>query len=146
MGRDGFLDLGSDPVERVEARERILEHHADTLAADAPHRGWGKLVDALAVEQDFAPRDAAWSIDQSDDGRARYRFSGAGFAHHTEHLARHDVERDVVDGPQRCSPGRELDAQVADAEQGGSHRSRGLSASRSQSPSRLMATMRTASV
>src|SRR5215472_8925671 len=116
MARYGFLHLGSYPVERVDARERMLEHYVEPLPADAAHRGWGKLVDALAVEQDFAARDAAWSIDQSDDGRARYRFSGAGFAHHTEHLARHDVERDVVDGPQRCSPGRELDAQVADAE------------------------------
>ncbi len=68
-----------------------------------------QVVDALAAQQHFAARDAAGRLDQPDDGRAGDRFAGAGFADHAEHLARRDVERDVVDRGQRAAPGREFD-------------------------------------
>ena len=87
--------------------------------------------------------DAPGRLEQADDGGAGQRLAGARLADHAEDLARRDVERDVVEREQRAAPGRELDAQVADFEQRRIgmryQRSFGLSASRSQSPSRLTA-------
>ena len=72
------------------------------------------------------------------DRKARDGFAGAGFADHAEHFALGDIERHAVDGAQYAPARRELHLKVAHGENGLGHRSFGLSASRSQSPSRLM--------
>src|SRR5262249_11839460 len=54
------------------------------------------------------------------------------------HLALGDVERNAVDGAQQMSAGGEFHLKVAYGKDRFGHRSFGLSASRSQSPSRLM--------
>ena len=112
-----------------------------------PHLLGRQIVDALAVEQDLAAGDAAGRLEQADDRRAGDRFAGAGFADHAQHLARRDVEgddrRSRVSAPRRVGNldpagcGRESAAVIA---------SFGLSASRSQSPSRLTASTSSASV
>ena len=96
-----------------------------------------QIVDARAAQQHLAARDAAGRLDQADHRGAGDRLAGAGLADHAEHFAGRDVERDVVDRREDAAAGRELDLEVADAEDGG-HRSFGFSASRSQSPSRLI--------
>src|SRR5262249_59589246 len=73
-------------------------------------------------------------LDQADDGEPGEGLAGPRFADHAEHLARSDRERDVVHRDEGFPPGGEFDAQVFDFED---QRSFGLSASRSQSPSRL---------
>src|SRR3984893_1691012 len=138
MRGDGLDQLAADAVERVEAGERVLEDGADALAADPAQRLRRQVIDALAGEQDAAGGDAAGRVDQADDGGAGDRLAGAGLADDSEPLARADLEGYIVDRDQRRAPRRELDAQMLDAEQRLRHqRSRGLSASRSQSPSRL---------
>src|SRR6185312_9003519 len=62
-----------------------------------------------------------------------------------KYLARRYVEGKIVDRGQHAAPRRYLDPEVANGERGG-HRSFGFSASRSQSPSRLTARARRASV
>ena len=106
----------------------------------------------------ISPRgDAAGRLEQADDGVAGQRLARARFAHHAQHLAGRDVERHVVDREQRAAPRRELDAQVLHLEQrrivGAARPSSsdlsaasGLSASRSQSPSRFTASTSAASV
>ncbi len=121
---DGLDELIADAVERIEAGERVLEHHADALAADAPHGVGRQVVDALAFEQDRAAGDPPRRLQQADDGIAGHRLAGTGLADHAQNLARHDVERHVVDRGQRAAPGRKLDPQVAHAEDGGGHPSR----------------------
>ena len=139
VGPDGLDDLVADPVERIEAGERILEDHADPLAADAAHLFRRQIVDPQARQMDLAARDAAGRIDQADHGKPRDGFAGAGFADHAQHLALGDIERDAVDGAQRAAAGRELHLQITHGENGFGHLQRfGLSASRSQSPSRLI--------
>ena len=104
----------------------------------------GRLSIRMPDRQDLAAGDAAGRIDQADHGQAGDGLAGAGFADHAQHLALGDVERDAVDGAQRAAAGDELDLQVTHGENGSvmrassAHRSFGLSASRSQSPSRLM--------
>ncbi len=106
---------------------------------------------------DLAAGDAAGRIDQADHRKAGDGFSGAGFADHAQHLALGDVEGDAVDRAQRAAAGDELHLKVAHGENGFGHAITspefaahligvsGLSASRSQSPSRLMARISAAS-
>ena len=109
----------------------------------------GRLSIRMPDETDLAAGDAAGRIDQADDRKAGDGFSGAGFADHAQHLALGDVEGNAVDRAQHAAAGGEFDLEVAHGENGfghaigspgvaGCHRSFGLSASRSQSPSRLM--------
>src|SRR5690606_13293786 len=80
-------------------------------------------------------------------GGARHRLAGPGFANHAEDLAGHDVEGDAVDRREQAAPQRKLDHEVADGDDRVRHqRSLGLSASRSQSPSRLTASASRTSV
>src|SRR6185312_14876982 len=145
MRQDRLDQLVADAVERIEAGQRVLEDHADALAAQQPHLRARQVVDTLAAESDLAAGDAARRLQQADDRRSGDRLAGAGFADHAEHLAGRDVEGEIVDGGQHPVPRRDLDLEIADGERG-RHRSFGLSASRSQSPSRLTASTRMASV
>ena len=81
--------------------------------------------------------DAARRLEQADDRHAGERLAGARFADHAEHLARRDRERDVVDRDRACRAASETRRADASTSSSDAHRSFGLSASRSQSPSRL---------
>jgi hypothetical protein len=121
MGADGLDELLADPVQRVEARERVLEDHADALAAHPSHLVRRQIVDAGSRQPDFAARDPARRIDQPDHGGAGHRLAGARLANNAKHLALGDVERDAVDRFQDRTARDELDAQVTDGEYGFSH-------------------------
>ena len=101
VGPDRLDDLVADPVERIEAGQRILEDHADPLAPDAADFFRRQVIDPHARQIDLAAGDAAGRIDQSDDGQAGDRFAGAGLADHAEHFALGDVEGHAVDRVQR---------------------------------------------
>ena len=120
---DGLDQLLADAVERVEAGERVLEHHADALAADLAHRFRRQVVDALPAQQHLASGDPPRRLDQADHRRAGDRLAGAGFADHAENFARRDVERHAVDRREGAAAGRKLDFQIAHAEDGFGHRS-----------------------
>src|ERR1700761_8509879 len=94
---------------------------------------------------DLAACDAAGPVDQTDHRQPSYRLAGAGLADHAQHFALGDVEGDAVDCPQYVMTGRKFDPQIAQREDRFAHRSFGLRASRSQSPSRLIDRIRTAS-
>jgi hypothetical protein len=121
MGPERLDDLVADPVERVEARQGILEDHTDALAADPAHLVGGQVVDAAPRQPDLAAGDAAGRIDEADHGGAGHRLAGAGLADDAQDLAPGDVERDPVDRLEDAAPGDELDAQVADGEDGLGH-------------------------
>ena len=59
MGLHRLDQLAPDRVERVQRGQRVLEDHADALAADPAHLFGRQVVDALAVEPDLAAGDAA---------------------------------------------------------------------------------------
>ena len=62
--------LGQDvahPHARVEAGERVLEHHLHA-AAHGPQRAGGEVVDALAVEHHLAGGDVEQAQDAPADG------------------------------------------------------------------------------
>ena len=105
-----------------------------------------QVVDALAVKPDFAARDPARRIEKADDGEAGQRLAGARFADDPENFARRDVERDAVERGERPLSRGEFDPEIANRKQRAGHFSLGLSASRSQSPSRFTASTSAASV
>jgi hypothetical protein len=114
---DRLDELLADRVQRVERGQRILEDRADLAPADLAHVVVRQVVDAQPVELDLAGGDAAGRLEQADDRRPREALACARLAHHTEHLARRDRERHVVDRQQRATARRELDAQVLDFQQ-----------------------------
>ncbi len=63
--------LVADPVQRIEAGERILKDHADPLAPDPAHFLRRQIVDPQARQIDLAAGDAAGRIDQADHREAR---------------------------------------------------------------------------
>src|SRR5215216_3328727 len=67
MELNRFSQLLADPEQRVERGERVLEHHADPLAANAAQVFGGEVVDACALQQHLAARDTARRIEQADD-------------------------------------------------------------------------------
>src|SRR5438876_1110956 len=104
------------------------------------------MVDALALEQDLAAGDAPRGLEQPDDRGAGERLARARFAHDAEHFARRDRERDAVDRDERPATRGKLDLEVLYFEDGRpAHLNFGLSASRSQSPSRLTESTRVTS-
>src|SRR6185437_838488 len=129
--------LAADRVDRVERGQRVLEDRADLPPTDLAHPRWRKIIDPRAVEQHAPAGDAAGRLEQADDGGTRERLAGTTLADHAEHLTRLDTERNTVECPQHAAPRRELNGQRLDVEQR-HQRSRGLRASRSQSPRRLI--------
>ena len=121
MGPDGLDQLIADPVQRVEAGERVLENHSDPLAPDPAHLLRRQIVDPQARQIDRAATDAAGRIDQADHRKPGDGFPGAGFADHPQHLALGDVEGNPVEGAQRGAAGDELHLKVAHGENGFGH-------------------------
>jgi len=121
MGPDGLDQLIADPVQRVEAGERVLENHSDPLAPDPAHLFRRQIVDPQARQIDRTAADAPGRIDQTDHRKSGDGFSGAGFADHPQHLALGDVEGNSVEGAQRGAAGDELHLKVAHGENGFGH-------------------------
>src|SRR3546814_14943177 len=71
MRLDRLDELFADRVERVQARQRVLEDRADVLAADPAQRLVGQIVDPPALETDLAAGDPARRLEQPDDRQDR---------------------------------------------------------------------------
>ena len=121
MGAHGFHQLIADPVQRIEAGQRVLEDHADPFSPDPAHFFRGQMVDPHSGETDLAAGDAAGWIDQANDSKAGDRFSRAGFADHAQHFTLGDVEGNPVNGAQHAAAGDELHLKVAHGENGFGH-------------------------
>ena len=83
----------ADPEARVQGGIGILEDDLQ-FAAIGPHLAARQLVDALAIDADFA----GGRLDQLQNGLAGGRFATAALADQPQRLSRRDVERDAVDG------------------------------------------------
>ena len=91
---DHLRDLPADPVERMQARERILEDHRDPRAAHrraAPRAGHGEQVTPL---EQRAARDRR-AVSQADDRLGRDALARSGLADDAERPAALDGERDA---------------------------------------------------
>jgi hypothetical protein len=115
---DDLLERGADAHPRVEAGERILEHHLHVAPEAAEHFRVqsGKV---LPVEMHRARRRR----EQAQREPPERRLARAGFANDTEHLAFRDRERHVLDSAHRRTlPALEPFGEMSAFDQGGSVR------------------------
>ena len=118
--------LGQDIAHahaRIEAGERILEHHlhAAAHAAQPPGR---KIVDALAIQHHLAGGD----VEQPQDGPADRRLAAAGLADERQRLAALDLKGHAVHridpvglAAEQAAADRKMLLEVVDLEQRGAH-------------------------
>ena len=109
-----FLDLPSDPHDRVQRGHRLLEDHRE-IAPAPPAPGRGSARDQIvAVEHDAARGEADRARQQPHDAERQHALAAAGLADHAERLARLDGEPHV--GQDRRARG-ERDIQPFDPQQ-----------------------------
>ncbi len=152
MALQGFCDLPSDGVHRIERGHRFLENHADSVAAQPavirirqPHQL--APVEPNAAADHGAIRQQAHHCQRGDG------FAASGFADQSQRLATPERETHVANGLRGPAAGVEPDAEVLHFNQGcvrgtahaqRSRTSRGSSRSRSPSPRRLRPSTATA--
>ena len=98
-----FGHLFADGLDRIERRHRLLEHHADIVAAQRAHLVLGCREDVDAVERD-APGGARGMRQKPHHRQRGHRLARAGFADQPHDLAGRDgklhvfEDRRVADG------------------------------------------------
>jgi hypothetical protein len=94
------LEAESDVVENRSMGEEseTLEDHPEFASPGRPEFFMAHADDVLAADQYFA----LGGVDDSVDAAQERRFPAPGQPHQDERLARHDVERDVIEGQRRA--------------------------------------------
>ena len=77
MGCHGFGQLPAHGIQRVQRRQRVLENSADFLAANAAHILITQIINAPAIQENFAGGDAPRRFQQADDRGPGHGFAGA---------------------------------------------------------------------
>ena len=118
-----LADLAADGEHRVEARHRLLEDHADVVAADGAHRAIVERQEVAALEAGLRRRScpAAPGSRRRIDMRGD-RLAAAALADDRERLALLDIERDAVDRAVDAVRRAEMGLQVVDLEQRHGHK------------------------
>src|SRR6266567_7540437 len=90
MQPQGLGDLAADGEDRIEARHRLLEDHADIVAADLAHGALAELEQVSALEP-YRARDSAGRLwHQPQNGIGCDRFSATALADDRYRRARLD--------------------------------------------------------
>ena len=98
MEPERFADLEPNLQGRVQAGHRLLEDHADLVAADLPHAGVVELEQIPAVQQDFSALDHGRRHRQQAHDRARrHALAAAALAHQADDPAGADRKIETVD-------------------------------------------------
>ena len=121
-----------DREGRVQAGHRLLEDHADAVAANVAHGG-AELEQVPPLEHDAAGVDPAgrrWV--QAHDRHRRDALAAARFADQADGLGRLQRERDVLDDPHGAGLGQERHGQGIDLEEGRSGGSDGAARRRAR--------------
>jgi hypothetical protein len=110
-------DLLPDREHGVERGHRLLEDHADAVAADPPDVRLAHRDEVLPLEVDAAPLlDAAGRADEAEHRHRGDRLAAPRLAHEADRLAGVDVERDAVHRARRAGGGVEVRPEVADGQ------------------------------
>ena len=111
-------DLVADAVQRVQRRHRLLEHHGQTVAAQAAPVVLGQAQQLTAVEPDAAGRTGRFG-QQAHQRQRGDALAAARFADQAQRLAALQFEGDAAQRVGRSARGGQRDAQVVDGQQGG---------------------------
>ena len=152
---DRLLDLAAEREHRVQRRHRFLEDHRDAAAAQLAQSRRRRREQVLAaVEYPPAGRFHVAGWEQAQDRARHHRLARSRLAHDAQDLVVPQFERHVVDSARTLGPRRKVDAKAIDESASAVHLglvarfrsharahagSRGLSASLSPSPTRLIA-------
>ncbi len=105
--------LAADGVHRVQRRHRLLEDHADAVAAHLAHLRIGATDEFLAVEADAAG-DLGAVGQQAHERHGGDRFAAARFADQAQGFAARQRKADAAHGVGRAAVGLQADAEVGD--------------------------------
>ena len=106
--------LPADGEHRVEGGHRLLEDHADLVAADVPDLVLVHLEDVFAFEENLAADDLAGRVRNKPEHReGADTLAATTLTHQSENLARHDVIADAVDRLNRPLFSEKVRAKVA---------------------------------
>src|SRR5262245_53115331 len=114
MQPQGLGDLAADGEDRIEAGHRLLEDHADIVAADLAHGALAELEQVAALETYRAPDLPGWLWHQPQNGIGRHRLSAAALADDRHRFAGLDRERDAIDRAVHPVRRAEVSLQVID--------------------------------
>ena len=90
--------LFADADDGIERGKRILEDHADFVAADLVELFFGDLEEILAAIEDGSAFDDGVGRQDTHDGLGGNRFAGSGFPDDAKGLAFIEVKGDAADG------------------------------------------------
>src|SRR5262249_34796218 len=90
-------DLAADGEDWIEACHRLLEDHADVVAAALAHGGFAKLEEVSALKTDRARNTAGRLRHQPQNGICGDRLSATALADDRDRLTSLHRERDAVD-------------------------------------------------
>jgi hypothetical protein len=115
---DRLDDLPADRIYRVQARSRLLEDHRHEVAAHGAHLALFEGEQLAPFELDRARLDAPGGArNEAKDRKRRHAFAAAALADERDRAGSRNVERDLVDRPQRPRIGAEARDEIADAKE-----------------------------
>ena len=139
---DRLGDLAPDREARVERRHRILEHHADAVAAQRRACRRRRRPTRSRPWKRIAPAHVGGSGEQAHEREGERRLAASGLADQAEDLALRDARADTsLTAETSPALDRKSDVDVVDLRGAAGHRvtPRGSRRSRSPSPIRLNA-------
>ena len=118
MQTECLADLEADRKGRVERGHRLLEDHADPVAAYVPHRPLVERQEVRALEPDAPALDLSRRRRQEAHDRPRRdALAAARLADQTDDPAYLNRERQIVDHTREALLGAKADREILDREQ-----------------------------
>lgn len=118
VGQEHVAELLLHAQHGVERIHGGLEHHARLAPAVAAQPLVIEAEDVLSLEQDLAAADVGGRLVQPGHREGDRGLAAAGLAGEAEHLTRHDVKADRIDGAHVAALGDVVDAELAHRQQG----------------------------
>ncbi len=123
-------DLVADAHHRVERGHGFLEDRPDVPPAHPAPLRFGQGQQVRGAKPDGPGQDLDAVRQEPDGGKSGQGLARPRFAHHAEHLARHDRQRHVLDGMPAVRQPRQAEGQVLDRQNRGWTGHRGSSCDR----------------
>ncbi len=115
MEHEGFADLETDCVDRVQRGHRVLEDHGNFVAAHFAHFIFSQLKQVTPIEPDLAVFNfPGWGLDEAEDGHGMDALAAAALAHHTQDFTGAHGVGNAIDSPYHAVLGVEISLQVFD--------------------------------
>jgi len=116
MDTKALPDLVSDPHDRIERGQRVLEDHSDLVPSEFTHLFLVQFHQALPLKKDTAPCEPAWKRNQTHKTQARDGLSAAALSDDAQDLTSLQVKGDPINGMDGSSPDEKSNFHVFDAD------------------------------